>query len=109
MNYPDEVEITTISIDATYKNETEGTPFSSDAYIEEESQIRYGGDGMPLDPITIMFLPPTIANKAVKEGDYIAITKLHGETPNSQEAMRKRIKKIAPVGGHRVHHMELVT
>jgi len=107
MHYPDLVTITTTTIDSRDKNETDATPYSSEAYIEEESEIRYGGDGMPLDPSTFISLPPTTANKAIKEGDYIVITRLHGETPNVQEAMKKRIKRIIPVGTFSVHHLEV--
>ena len=108
MFYPDAVEITTITIDPEFKDETEGTPFPSKAYVEEESEIRYGGDGQPLDSITTIFLPPNNTNMLVKEGDYIKIPLLHGNVPNTQEAMRKRIARIIPAGSFVVNHLEVL-
>ena len=108
MHYPDTVSIVKITID-NYKNETKAAAYSSKAYIEEESEIKYRNDGMPIDPIIHIMLPPSGANKTIKEGDYITITKLHGETPTSQEDNEQRIKKIVPVGSYSVHHMEVTT
>jgi hypothetical protein len=76
MLFPDLVKITPIVRDATYRTETEGSPFNSKAYVEDESKIRYGPDGQPLDPDIFVGLPK---DTSINEGDRVNIIKLHGQ------------------------------
>jgi hypothetical protein len=55
--FTDQVEITPVSRDTNFRTETEGTPFLSKAYVEDESEIKYGSDGQPLDPVMFIGLP----------------------------------------------------
>lgn len=105
MTFPDEVQITNITIDENYRTPTEGVPFNSRAYVEEDSEIRYGNDGQPLDPVIFIGLPK---GTTIKRGDYICIIQLHGEIPNAQEARRRPVKRVARVGAYTVSHLEVM-
>jgi len=103
--FPDEVEITNITYDATYRTKTEGMPFSSEAYVEDESGIRFGSDGQPIEAQMFIGLP---RGTAILKGDFIQITKLHGKTPNAQEAERREVKRVTRVGAFEMSHIEVV-
>ncbi len=75
--FTDQIEITPINRDVNFRNETEGTPFYSEAYVEDKTEIKYGPDGQPLKPVMFIGLP---INTSIVKGDFIEITKLHGKT-----------------------------
>lgn len=103
--FPDLVEITNITYGSNYRTKTEGTPFSSDAYVEDESEIRYGSDGQPIEAQMLIGLP---ADTTILKGDFIKITRLHGENPNAQEAERREVKRVSRVGNFGMSHIEAV-
>ncbi len=103
--FPDEVEITNITYNATYRTKTEGISFSSAAFIENESEIRYGADGQPIKAQMFIGLPK---DTTILKGDFIAVIKLHGETPNAQEAERREVKRVSRVGAFEMSHIEAV-
>ena len=74
--FTDQIEITPISRDVNFRTETEGTPFYSEAYVEDKTEIKYGLDGQPLKPVMFIGLP---INTSIVKGDFIEITKLHGK------------------------------
>jgi len=74
--FTDQVQITPISRDINFRTETEGTPFLSKAYVEDESKIQFGSDGQPFNPIKFIGLP---RNTLIVKGDFVEITKLHGK------------------------------
>lgn len=103
--YPDIAEVTPATLADTYHEETEGTPFQSKACIEEDSKLRYSANGKPIDPaITILFPAKTNVHK----GDYVRIIKLHGRTPTTDEAIRRRAKLAPRIGGSRESHVEVI-
>jgi len=102
--FPDKVKITPITIDQ-YRKETPGTPFPSEAAVEESGTIKYSSAGEPIDPEIWIFLP---GNTDVKRGDYIEIIKLHGQNPTSQEVEERKIKRTHRAGGFTVSHIEVL-
>jgi len=103
--FPDEVEITPVVYDSTYRTKTEATPLSSEAFIEDESEIRFGPDGQPVEAQIFIGLPK---DTLILKGYFIAITKLHGETPNAQEAERREVKRVSRAGAFEMSHIEAV-
>jgi hypothetical protein len=89
--FTDQVEITPISRDTNFRTEIEGTPFLSKAYIEDESEIKYGSDGQPLDPVMFIGLP---VNTSIVKGDFIEITKLHGKAIEQQSTVIDTSKNL---------------
>lgn len=104
--YPDQVEITNVTRNIIYKTETEGTPFLSKAYIEEEAEINRGSLGSVVKPSTYIFLPNGII---INKGDYIRITKLHGVVilADTQIGTRKKVTKVFIVGVFKNSHIEV--
>ncbi len=74
--FTDQIEITPVSRDVNFRTEIEGTPFLSEAYVEDKTEIKYGSDGQPLKPEMFIGLP---INTLIVKGDFIEITKLHGK------------------------------
>lgn len=103
--FPDIVTITPISDDPTFGNEVEGKTFTSKAQVEWDSEIKYSGDGAPIDPEVWIMLP---AGTSIVEQDKIAVTKLHGRTPTAQEARTLRVKRAHPAGGFKDSHIEVL-
>lgn len=103
--FPDIVEITNIIYDPIYRTKTEGTPFESEAFIEDESEIKYDTNGQPIKPEIFIGLPKKIG---IKKGSFIKIIKLHGETPTTQEAERREVKRVSRVGAFEMSHIEAV-
>ena len=103
--YPDIAKITPVTLGDTYHAPTEAAAFQSKAYIEEDSTLRYGANGEPIAPV-ITFLFP--AKTDVHKGDYVRLTKLHGRAPTTDEAIRRRAKVAARIGGSRESHIEVI-
>ena len=105
LEYPDIVENTPVTLSETYNEPTEGTAYQTRAYVEEDSKLRFGPDGAPIEPtITILYPRGTTINK----GDYVQIIKLHGQTPTTHEAIRRTAQMVSRVGGSRVSHIEVL-
>jgi len=105
LEYPDIVENTPVTLSETYNEPTEGAAVQTRAYVEEDSKLRYGPNGAPIEPtITILYPRGTTINK----GDYVQIIKLHGQTPTTHEAIRRTAQMVSRVGGSRVSHIEVL-
>ena len=102
--FSDTVSITPVVTDQNYGTETEGTAFTSKAYIENDTEIRYGSNGQPIYPAMMIFLPK---ETSIKEGDYIEITQLHGSTPTTQEARKRKARSVSRVGAFSMSHIEV--
>lgn len=102
MYFPDEVAITRITRDTTFRTETEGTTIVSDAYIEEDDRITYGPDGQPLRPARRVFLP---YNTAIGEGDLLRVIKLHGLTITEDA---RKVIGVSRVGAFVGSHLEVI-
>jgi len=103
--YPDIAEITPVTLSDTYHEETEGTAFQSIACVEEDSKLQYGTNGEPIEPAITILFPAKIE---VHKGDYVRLIKLHGRTPTTDEAIRRRAKIAARIGGSRESHVEVI-
>jgi len=106
--YPDRAKITRITRDASYRTETEVSPFYSDCYAEEESRIVYDKNGEPVTPLVKISLPVTTRNLAIEKGDYVQLTKLHGRIPTGQDAFQRKTRQVSLVGGSEASHIEVV-
>lgn len=103
--YPDIAEITPVTLDDTYHDETPGAAFQSAACYEDDSKLRFSANGRPIEPaITILFPAKT----AVHKDDYIQMIALHGKTPTTDEAIRRRAKQASRIGGSRESHVEVI-
>lgn len=103
--YTDKVQITNITQDATHGTHTEGTPFTSKAYIEDDTELRYDQNGSPSLPIVRVFLP---SNVSISMGDKVQITKMHGRTPTTDEARERFVRRAPRIGGGNVSHLEVL-
>ncbi|MHA1302140.1 MAG: hypothetical protein ACTSPI_00360 [Candidatus Heimdallarchaeaceae archaeon] len=99
----DQVQITPITRDANFRTETAGTPFLSDAYIEEDDKIIYGSDGQPIKPARKIVLPYTTN---VQEGDRIKVTRKNGIAVIDKDRNIKSISQIGAFGGS---HLEVLS
>ena len=99
--FTDIVQITNITAD-TDGAETKGTPFNSKAYVEINDEIRYGNDGQPIAPNSLVVLPK---GTSISNGDLIKIIKLQGVTISGETDKKARIK--SPVGGFTPSHIEV--
>lgn len=104
--FTDQVEITNVTRDVTFRTETEITPFLSKAYVEDEARINRGPLGAVVDPTTNIFLPKSTG---ISKGDYIRITKLNRITISAleQTGARKKVTKAFMVGGFSPSHIEV--
>lgn len=103
--FPDIVEIINIAYNSTYRTKTEGTPFQSRAFIEDESEIKYDTNGQPIEPNIFIGLPK---NTIIHKGSFIEIIKLHGETSTAQEAERREVKRVSRIGDFEMSHVEVM-
>ncbi len=103
--YPDKVQVTNITRDATNGKQTDGTPFTSKANVEDESEIRYASDGTPITPVMLIIFPPDVT---IAMGDKVEIKKLHGSTPTTDEAKERFVRQAARVGGGSASHVEVM-
>ena len=101
--FTDQVQITPITRDANFRNETPGTPFLSDAYVEEDDEIVYGTDGQPIKPARKIVLPYATS---ITEGDRIKITKKNGASITDKDRNVKSISQIGAFGGS---HLEVLS
>jgi len=102
--FTDVVRITNVTTDIDGA-ETKGTPFTSKAYVEDDGKIRYGSDGQPIAPETLIVLPKGVT---ITEGDIIAIVKLRGITVSGNDAVDKKVRAAPPVGSFTPSHIEVV-
>lgn len=100
--FTDQVQITPVTRDENFRIETEGIPFLSEAYIEDESEIKFGSDGQPFDPVMFIGLPK---NTLIVKGDFIEITKLHGKTITNSK--KQKVKKAVHIGSFSESHIEI--
>ena len=105
LTYPDKVQVTNITRDATHGTQTEGVPFTSKAYVEEESQVRYNAEGAPVEPYLLVILPK---GTTIAMGDKVQITELHGKAPTTDEARERFVRRAPRVGGGSVSHVEVL-
>ena len=101
--FPDIVQITNVTVN-TYGTETKGTPFNSKAYVEDDTGIKFGSDGQPIQPDTLIVLPK---GTNISKGDLVAIIELHGFTVIGIDAMKKKVRTRSRVGGMTVSHIEV--
>ena len=101
--FTDQVQITPITRDANFRNETPGTPFLSDAYIEEDDKITYGSDGQPIKPARKIVLPYVVS---VQEGDRIKITKKNGTSITDKD---RNVKSVSQIGAFSGSHLEILS
>lgn len=99
---PDEIEITPVTRNATFRTETEGTPFTVNAYVEDDDKIQYGSDGAPIKPAKRIFLP---YGTVITEGDSIRVTKRSGSTVTD---VKQRVRSVSPVGSFGRSHLEII-
>ena len=105
LSYPDLTDRTPVTISESFKEPIEGALVRLKCYIEDDSEIRYGSDGQPIEPKMIIMYPKgTVMNK----GDYITIVKLHGQDPTTEEAVRRRVKLAAKLGASSSSHVEVI-
>ena len=105
--FPDSVEITPIIRNINFRSETDGTPFTSNAYVEEESAAEGNNIGSIVDPEIKIFLP---ASTSISKGDYIRVIKLQGNTILSTTPIgrKRKVVKTFPVGAFKNSHTEVV-
>lgn len=103
--YIDQVKLTSITIDANFRVETKGTPFYSEAYIEEDDKIVFDNTGQPIKPVKRIFIPYKGINKNIKEGDLIQVTKRFKINVTEREV---KIKSASLVGGFSGDHLEII-
>ncbi len=101
--FTDIVRITNITADVDGA-ETKGTPFNSKAYVEIDDEIRYGNDGQPIAPKSLVVLPK---GTSISNGDLIKVVKLHGETVTGIDAVDKKARIKSRVGGFTISHVEV--
>lgn len=99
----DQVQITPITRDANFRNETPGTPFLSDAYVEEDDKITYGANGQPIKPARKIVLSYEIS---IAEGDRIKITKKNGNAIIDKD---RQVKSISQIGAFGDSHLEILS
>ena len=104
MLFTDQVLITIMIADTTFNNMAESSSFKSKAYVENNTKIKYGQNGQPIDADFLVFLPHNIQ---VTLQDTLTILKLHGTSPVGDEIGTKQIKEIKRVGGIRISHLEV--
>ena len=104
MMFPDEVQITPITIDQ-YRKEAPDVAFNIEAYVEESGEVKYSSSGQPIDPEIWVFLP---GDTEIKKGDFIEIIKLHGQDPTTQEAGKKKVKRVHRAGAFSISHIEVL-
>ena len=104
--FPDSVEITPIVRNISFRSETEGTPFTSNAFVEEESEVKGNNIGSIVDPEIKIFLP---ASTSISKGDYIKVTKLQGNIILSTSSIgrKRKVVKTFPVGAFKNSHTEV--
>ena len=104
--FPDSVEITPIVRNINFRSETDGTPFPSEAYVEEESLAEGSNIGSVVEPKIRIFLP---AKKSIYKGDYIRVTKLQGNDILSTTPIgrKRKVVKAFPVGAFKNSHIEV--
>lgn len=74
------------------------------AYVEDNSKVRYGGDGTPFTPKFLILIPGSFE---IFPEDTIEIVKMHGKEPIGLEVGKKQILQIRRVGGFSVSHLEV--
>ncbi len=101
--YPHTVEITNVTNNPNFRSETDGVPFSSEAYIEDESAIDLDNYGQPMNDEVNIFLPN---GTVISRGDYIKITAMNGSV--GFISVRRKVKKIFSVtGAFSIDHLEV--
>ena len=101
--FTDQVQVTPITRDAKFRTETEGTPFTSDAYVEEDDKVVYGSDGAPIKPARRIFLP---YGTSIAEGDFVKITKKNGFSITDKD---RKVKGISYIGSFGSSHLEVLS
>lgn len=103
--YTDVVQIRSVQRDKTFGTEEKDNSFLSNAYVEEESEIKYNKNGELIDPVIHIFLPVTIA---ILKGDYIKVISLHGNEVNVHDGIERKVKRVSHVGGFNDSHLEVL-
>lgn len=101
MEYPDEVEIISVSNDPENGTETRGLPQRVRCYFEDASRMLSGSKGMPVQYITFMMLPPYTK---LKNGDFIRRYSKAGI--RSVDASLERVMRISVIGSYSPSHLE---
>lgn len=101
--YPDQIKITPVIRDQSFRSEIKGTPYYSDAQIEVEDRIQYDTNGQPLDPRVLVLLP---AKTIIKKGDIVNIIKLHGASYSV--TFDYHVISAFPVGSVAESHIEVI-
>ncbi len=100
--FVDEVQITPITRNSTFRTETEGATITVEAYIEDDDRITYGRDGTPIRPAKRVFLP---FGTSIAEGDMVRTTKRFGTTVTETS---KQVSRVSPIGAFEGSHVEVV-
>lgn len=103
--YIDQIKLTSITLNENFRTETKGTPFYSEAYVEEDDKIIFDSTGQPIKPIKRIFVPYKGANKNIKEGDLIQVTKRFKMNVVEEEV---KIKAAPVIGGFSGDHLEII-
>lgn len=100
--FTDKVQILTVTRNTTYGTNTLSDPKTSVAYIEDDTSIRFTGNGELAKSIKLIMLPKD-TNVAI--GDHIRILKHHGLTLDEEYVTVQRVSRI---GGSHVTHLEVL-
>ena len=99
--FTDEVQITNITRDQNFRTETSGTPYLSEAYVEDDDTI-VCSEGMPVKPIRRIFVPH---GKIVHIDDLIKVMKIRGEVVTDTD---QKIASVFQAGSFSGSHLEIV-
>jgi len=99
--FTDEVQITNITRDQNFRTETPGTPYLSEAYVEDDDSIAFSSDGTPVKPIRRVFVPH---GNIVRIGDLIKTTKLRGEVVTDTD---RKVTAVFNAGSFSGSHLEI--
>lgn len=104
--YTDTIETIAITYDSEKKSQVEGTPATVKGYWEEDSAIRYGKDGLPIEPIEWAFFPK---NVSIKKGDLLRLTKKDNidVSTNPDYTAYKIAKKVNIISSLGLTHYEV--
>ena len=113
--YPDRIKIIQITMDVELKVAVEAEPIFTKAYVEVENRLLYSRDGTMIRPHTRIFIPNRkVLNKGVRKkmdlckGDMVILVKVSGETPSTDDQIRKPILMVTKVGHQRSQDIELL-
>lgn len=105
--FTDIVKVTPVTIDPNFGSEVRGSSYTTKAYVEDESFLRYNAMGEPIEPKTIILFPKVID---IKKNYYVQIQRLKGVmlVDGDDEYIERQVKMAAKVGGCKISHIEVM-